>query len=179
MTETGHSDSIAENSELSLRGDFIKKYWSSGGVFCYQTSLIRHGRVNSKGPLLQRSSTESPKTLTISSKPLVLDIRPLSDYQQTLIDTILRLRSEGWLDRQIANHFNAIGSLTPRGHRFIPQSIYSMRKKYERRLARIGEVAGQSVFHCHVYLTPRRRGDVENLIVNNNNGNYKRGGYIQ
>ena len=86
MTETGHSDSIAENSELSLRGDFIKKYWSSGGVFCYQTSLIRHGGVTSKGPLLQRSSTESPKTLTISSKPLVLDIRPLSDYQQTLID---------------------------------------------------------------------------------------------
>ena len=140
MTETGHSDSIAENSELSLRGDFIKKYWSSGGVFCYQTSLIRHGRVNSKGPLLQRSSTESPKTLTISSKPLVLDIRPLSDYQQTLIDTILRLRSEGWLDRQIANHFNAIGSLTPRGHRWLPQSVYSMRKKYERRLARIGEI---------------------------------------
>ena len=24
-----------------------------------------------------------------------------------------------------------------------------------------GEVAGQSVFHCHVHLIPRRRGDVE------------------
>ena len=25
-----------------------------------------------------------------------------------------------------------------------------------------GEIAGQSVFHCHVHLMPRRRGDVEN-----------------
>ena len=25
-----------------------------------------------------------------------------------------------------------------------------------------GEVAGQTVFHCHVHLIPRRRGDVEN-----------------
>lgn len=25
-----------------------------------------------------------------------------------------------------------------------------------------GEVAGQTVFHCHIHLIPRRRGDVEN-----------------
>ncbi len=25
-----------------------------------------------------------------------------------------------------------------------------------------GEVSGQTVFHCHVHLIPRRRGDVEN-----------------
>ncbi|MCP5072256.1 MAG: HIT family protein [Rhodobacteraceae bacterium] len=25
-----------------------------------------------------------------------------------------------------------------------------------------GEIAGQTVFHCHVHLIPRRRGDVEN-----------------
>jgi len=25
-----------------------------------------------------------------------------------------------------------------------------------------GEVAGQTVFHCHVHLIPRRKGDVEN-----------------
>jgi diadenosine tetraphosphate (Ap4A) HIT family hydrolase len=25
-----------------------------------------------------------------------------------------------------------------------------------------GEAAGQTVFHCHVHLIPRRRGDVEN-----------------
>ena len=26
----------------------------------------------------------------------------------------------------------------------------------------VGEAAGQTVFHCHVHLIPRRRGDVEN-----------------
>ena len=26
-----------------------------------------------------------------------------------------------------------------------------------------GEVAGQTVFHCHIHLMPRRRGDVEDL----------------
>jgi diadenosine tetraphosphate (Ap4A) HIT family hydrolase len=25
-----------------------------------------------------------------------------------------------------------------------------------------GEIAGQSVWHCHVHLIPRRKGDVEN-----------------
>jgi diadenosine tetraphosphate (Ap4A) HIT family hydrolase len=25
-----------------------------------------------------------------------------------------------------------------------------------------GETAGQSVFHCHIHLIPRRKGDVEN-----------------
>ena len=25
-----------------------------------------------------------------------------------------------------------------------------------------GEVAGQSIFHCHIHLIPRRKGDVEN-----------------
>jgi diadenosine tetraphosphate (Ap4A) HIT family hydrolase len=25
-----------------------------------------------------------------------------------------------------------------------------------------GEVAGQTIFHCHVHLIPRRKGDVEN-----------------
>ena len=26
----------------------------------------------------------------------------------------------------------------------------------------LGEVAGQTIFHCHIHLIPRRRGDVEN-----------------
>jgi diadenosine tetraphosphate (Ap4A) HIT family hydrolase len=25
-----------------------------------------------------------------------------------------------------------------------------------------GEIAGQTIFHCHVHLIPRRKGDVEN-----------------
>lgn len=28
--------------------------------------------------------------------------------------------------------------------------------------ANVGEVAGQTVFHCHVHLIPRRKGDVSN-----------------
>jgi diadenosine tetraphosphate (Ap4A) HIT family hydrolase len=27
-----------------------------------------------------------------------------------------------------------------------------------------GEVAGQTIFHCHIHLLPRRRGDVEEPI---------------
>ena len=27
-----------------------------------------------------------------------------------------------------------------------------------------GEVAGQTVFHCHIHLMPRRRGDVEEPV---------------
>jgi len=70
---------------------------------------------------------------------VTLDIRPLSAYQQTLIDVILLLRSQGWTDRQIANHFNETGYLTPRGCSWLPQNVFSMRKKWERRLERVGE----------------------------------------
>lgn len=76
--------------------------------------------------------------LVVSSGPLVLDVRPLSAYQQDLIDTILRLRADGWTDRQIADHFNLSGMLTPRGRRWIPQSVFSVRSKWQRRLERLG-----------------------------------------
>ena len=76
--------------------------------------------------------------LVVSSGPVTLDIRPLSDYQQTLIDVILSLESSGWSDRQIANHFNETGYLKPRGCRWLPQSVFSVRKKYEKRLERLG-----------------------------------------
>ena len=79
-------------------------------------------------------------SLVVSSGPVTLDIRPLSEYQQTLISTVLSLRSQGWTDRQIANHFNATGMMTPRGHEWLPQSVYSVRKKYQIRLLRLGEV---------------------------------------
>ena len=76
--------------------------------------------------------------LVVSSGPVTLDIRPLSEYQQELISTVLSLRSQGWNDRQIAKHFNETGYLTPRGHRWFPQSVFSMRKKHQIRLERIG-----------------------------------------
>jgi len=90
------------------------------------------------GPLPQIHGRESPDSLIVSSGPVNLDIRPLSEYQKTLIDTVLSLRSRGWLDHQIAKHFNNAGYLTPRGHSFLPQSVYSIRIKYERRLERLG-----------------------------------------
>jgi hypothetical protein len=77
-------------------------------------------------------------SLVVSRGPVTLDIRPLSDYQQTLIDTVLSLRSLGWNDSQIAKHFNETGYFTPRGCRCLAQSVFSMRKNYQIRLARIG-----------------------------------------
>jgi hypothetical protein len=79
-------------------------------------------------------------SLIVSSGPVTLDIRPLRDYQKLLISSILALRSSGWSDRQIANHFNETGYLTPRGCRWVPQSVFSMRKKYRIRLERLGGV---------------------------------------
>jgi|GEM_PF-4199428 len=91
------------------------------------------------GPLPQNNGREPPKILIVSIGPVTLDIRPLSSYQQFLIDTIHSLRSQLWSDGQIANHLNEMGYLTPRGHRFILQSVFSIRKKYEKRLVRIEE----------------------------------------
>jgi hypothetical protein len=87
-----------------------------------------------------KTPQKAPELLVVSSGPVTLDIRPLSEYQQTLISTVLSLRSQGWTDRQIAIHFNETGYLTPRGHRWLPQSVFSMRKKYQIRLERIGEI---------------------------------------
>jgi hypothetical protein len=77
-------------------------------------------------------------SLIVSSGPVTLDIRPLSAYQQELISTVLSLRSQGWNDSQIAMHFNESGYLTPRGCKWVPQSVFSMRKKYQKRLERLG-----------------------------------------
>lgn len=77
-------------------------------------------------------------SLVVSSGPVTLDIRPLSPYQQQLIAAITSLKSQSWSDRQIATHFNDTGYLTPRGRRWLPQSVFSMRKKYMRRVERFG-----------------------------------------
>jgi hypothetical protein len=92
------------------------------------------------GPAAQSSSREPAMSLVVSSGPVTLDIRPLSAYQQKLISTVLSLRSRGWNDRQIAKHFNETGYLTPRGCKWVPQSVFSMRKKYAKRIERLGEL---------------------------------------
>ncbi len=92
-----------------------------------------------EGPASQ-SPAESPQTAHIVSiGPVSLDLRPLSAYQQASIDTILSLRAQGWSDRQIASHLNESGCLTPRGRKWLPQSVFSARNKYWKRLERIGE----------------------------------------
>ena len=73
-------------------------------------------------------------SLIISFVPATPYIRPLRNYQLDLTVVILSLRPRGWTDRQITNHFNETGYLTPRGCRCIPQSVFSMRNKSEKRL---------------------------------------------
>jgi len=53
---------------------------------------------------------------------------------------MLTLRPRGWSDKQIANHFNATGYLTPRGCKWLPQIVFSIRKKCRIRLERLGGV---------------------------------------
>ena len=101
------------------------------------TKPVRYGRITPVGSPPQTPSLVRLTPYIVKIGPVPLDIRPLSDYQQSLIDTILSLKSNGWTDGQIANHFNLTGLLTPRGHQFIPQSIFSIRKKYAIRLKRL------------------------------------------
>ena len=83
------------------------------------------------------------KPLSVCSGLVVLDIRPLSAYQQQLVDTVLRLRSLGWSDRQIANHLNDAGTLTPRGRQWIAESVTSVRIKSLARSARLDGTSGR------------------------------------
>ena len=104
-----------------------------------RAGLFGHGGVTAEGPAPQ-SPAESPQTAHIVSiGPVSLDLRPLSAYQQASIDTILSLRAQGWSDRQIANHLNESGYLTPRGRKWLAQSVFSVRNKYRKRLERFGE----------------------------------------
>ena len=105
---------------------------------CCRTCLFSHGGVSLIGAELLCHGRELPKFLIVSSGPVNLDIRPLSPYRKQLLDAIDDLRIKSWSDRQIADHFNLIGLLTPRGHRWLPQSVFSLRKKWEMGLAKIG-----------------------------------------
>jgi len=48
------------------------------------------------GPASQCPNRESPMPHIVSSGAVTLDIRPLSAYQQQLIDKILSLKSSKW-----------------------------------------------------------------------------------
>ena len=104
--------------------------------------LFGDGGVSGEGPLSQRFARSLLSIPCVHIGPVILDVRPLSEYQASLIASILRLRSEGWLDHHIAKYFNDSGYLTPRGCSWVPQSIFSIRRKHQRRLARLGGEEG-------------------------------------
>jgi hypothetical protein len=99
--------------------------------------LFGDGGVRAQGLLLQRSCAIPENSPCGHIGPITLDIRPLSPYQASFITTILRLRSEGWLDHHIAKYFNDSGYLTSRGCSWVPQSVFSIRRNYQRRLERL------------------------------------------
>jgi hypothetical protein len=90
---------------------------------------LRNGGIGQSVSSTQKTDLVSAETITARSQWLKLSVRKLSPYQQELIDTINRLRCDRWNDKQIADHFNQTGKLTPRGHRWFPQSVASIRKK--------------------------------------------------
>jgi hypothetical protein len=102
-----------------------------------RAKLERYGGINEFSELAKTPSKTLLTCAEWTSGLLVLAVSPLSPYQQQLIDRIQTLSQDGWTDRQIAKHFNDRSMLTPRGHRWIAQSVFSMRTKWEKRLARI------------------------------------------
>ena len=139
MTEEGDSRSV--EVAMAVGSDQLTTVTNTSIPVRNHTSMelevFAHGGVTPVGSHPQTPSLNRLIPHIVRIGPVPLDIRPLSDYQQSLIDTILSLKSNGWTDGQIANHFNLTGLLTPRGHQFIPQSIFSIRKKYAIRLQRL------------------------------------------
>ena len=102
-----------------------------------QSSLVDDGGINEVSQLPQNPSKARQSAAVWTSRLLTLAIPRLSAYQQQQIDAIERLRNSGWTDRQIAKYFNDRSMMTPKGKQWIAQSVFSMRTKYEKRLARV------------------------------------------
>lgn len=111
-------------------------------VFLYY--VVRYSGVILLGPAPQIVPREPTKNLRVTSGPVTLDIRLLSDYKQQPTDAILALRANGWSGRQIANHYNETGYLTPRGRSWIAQGVFSVRKKYRTRIEMKSKLAPSS-----------------------------------
>jgi len=107
-----------------------------------RSRLLGDRGIVSQGCLPHNTDRHPSQFLTVRSNPQPLSVRPLSDYQVQLITTITRLRQSGWNDTQIARYFNEQGMLTVRGQVFLGKHVWSMMRKYEERLARVGEVCG-------------------------------------
>ena len=55
-----------------------------------------------------------------------ISVPPLSPYQESLIEQISELRSNGWNNPQIAKLFNEKGYLTPGGKIFTSTHVWSI-----------------------------------------------------
>ena len=134
----GHSPATRNRSSRTTEGPLSnKKAFGTGDGAGNRIHPFRHGGIVPGGPLPENPGSGEPKHLSLCSDPLTLDIRPLSPYHEKLFHSVQSLKHLGWTDLQIADHFNQVGLLTQRGHRWIAQSVFSIRKKHEKRLARI------------------------------------------
>ena len=134
----GHSPTTGDRSSRTTEGPLSnKKAFEKGDGAANRIRPFRHGGIVPGGPLPENPGSGGPKHLSLCSDPLTLDIRPLSPYHEKLFHSVQSLKSLAWTDLQIADHFNQAGLLTPRGHRWIAQSVFSILKKHEKRLARI------------------------------------------
>jgi hypothetical protein len=93
--------------------------------------------VRQAGPSAQTSCNRTPFDRYAVSGPLILTAKPLSAYQRSLLTTIEQLKLDEWSDRQIAKYFNERAMLTPRGSKWVAQTVSSMRSKFQKRSVRI------------------------------------------
>ena len=66
-------------------------------------------------------------------------IPPLTEYQEFLYSKIMELKKSGLGYRKISHWMNKNNYKTPRGHEFIPPSVFSIIKKRKIREAKINK----------------------------------------
>ena len=93
--------------------------------------------VRQSGRTPQTSSNVTSNDRYAVSGPQILTAKPLNPYHRQLLTTIEQLKVDQWSDRQIAKYFNERAMLTPRGSKWVAQSVSSMRMKFQKRSARI------------------------------------------
>ena len=97
MTEVG--DRRSEEMAIAVECDQFTAVADTSIPVRNHTSMelevFAHGRITPVGSPPQTTSQDRVTPHIVRIGPVPLDIRPLSDYQQSLIDTILSLKSKG------------------------------------------------------------------------------------
>jgi len=76
-------------------------------------------------------------TATITTK--ALSQFSLIGYRNEQIQKILKLKTKGLTDQQIADHFNSLNIKTPTGKSYTKQLVLMTRYKYNKRIQRSRE----------------------------------------